>query len=189
MPSCCCYACLTFHRSDPEDFLHTFFRRSGWNAQHFFPSPPSNQVSAIPKPKTTNVSCYRFVTWQHLVEEGFSLSSGLESPGSPRPSWNVDAQNMYPIAVHITCGRKPLRLMPMCWRGCEKLPQSCWWTVVECCSLRRTRFPLMMVLIRSCYIFRFMWCIIFVGCLMFPWIHCRFISKSRIRVVYIHINK
>ncbi len=95
MPSCCCYACLTFHCSDPEEFLCTFFEGSGWNVQHIFPSPPSNQVSSILKPTTTNISCYTFDTWQHLVEKGFSLSSGLWNHGSPHPSWTVDMQSMY----------------------------------------------------------------------------------------------
>lgn len=51
------------------------------------------------------------------LEKDFSLSSGLESPGSsppPHPSWTVDTQNMCPSAVHMTCGRKPLRLMATC---------------------------------------------------------------------------
>lgn len=42
------------------------------------------------------------------------LFSGLESPGSRRPSWTEDMQNMYLSAMWITCGRKALWLMPMC---------------------------------------------------------------------------
>lgn len=37
-----------------------------------FPSPPSNGVPTIRKSKT-NVSCYRFVTWQHLFKNAICL--------------------------------------------------------------------------------------------------------------------
>lgn len=90
----------------------------------FFPplsTPPSNEVLPIPKTKTTHVSYYKFVTCFSL------LFSGLESPGSCRPSWTEDMQNMYLSAMWITCGRKALWLMPMCWWGFWELSMNCGW--------------------------------------------------------------
>lgn len=90
----------------------------------FSPSPPSNRVSTIPKPKTTTGSCYRFVTWQTLLEKGCHLA--LESPGCPHPSWTVDTYSMFISQCQVTtCGRKLFRLRQMCWQGCEEPLHSC----------------------------------------------------------------
>lgn len=78
-----------------------------------FPLPATKcQPSQNPKQQTYHVTDLSHGSAS--FEKGFSLSSGLESPGSPHPSWTVDMQNMRPSAVHITCGRKSLRLMAMC---------------------------------------------------------------------------
>lgn len=165
MPSCCCYACLTFHCSDPEEFLRTFFRGSGRNVQHFFLSPPSNEVSAIPKPETTNVSCYRFVTWQCIVWEGlFSViwfgKSWLSPPvldcGYAKYAPQCCAHNMWQ-EISQTDGDVLTRL----------------WRAVSCPSFRRSRLTPNIVLIRRFVCARryedwSIWCIVSVGCRMFP---------------------
>lgn len=49
----------------------------------FFPplsTPPSNEVLPIPKTKTTHVSYYKFVTWQHLPAFLWSGKSWLSPP-------------------------------------------------------------------------------------------------------------
>lgn len=114
-----------------------------------FSRPVPSQQQSVGQPKIQNDKCIdRFVTRQHLIEKRFSLLSCLDSPGSPQPSGTVDMQNMHLNAVHITCGRKPVKKKAICWRGGEDSSQNCWCTVVGCYSFRCIRLTQKIRLIR-----------------------------------------
>lgn len=90
-------------RSFPAHFLGG----SGRNEQHFFPLP---LLAMKRQPSQNN----KRIVLQICHMAAPRLSSGLESSASPHPSWTGNIQNMHPSAVHITCGRKPLRQTSMC---------------------------------------------------------------------------
>lgn len=86
----------------------------------FPPSLYPSQQRSVTHPKNQNNTCI-------ILQICHMLFSGLESPGSRCPSWTEDMQNMYLNAMWITCGRKALWLMPMCWWGFWELSMNCGW--------------------------------------------------------------